>query len=209
MSVRKIAAAFALAAPMLTMGSAAIAAPMLYSFSGIVSGTLGGTPFSNARLTASGVGDTSAIQEVEPGVYCNDLASLSITIEGLGRFTVSGPANVASATTDQLLGLGTGACASTTHGWFIIDSPAAASYHLDTPIGPVTGTEDNYSDIETSGGTLALDSPPTTFTAQFAGGPAAVPALDGPSLGLLALLLAAAGAFTPRARSRRRQSHPT
>ncbi len=202
MRMRFLALAFALAAPLLVAGPAATAAPILYSFSGVVSGTLDGTPFSDAQLTASAIGDTAAVREVAPGEFCNDLASISITIEGVGKVTVAGPANVGVSNTAQLWGLGTGACSSVTHGWFIVDSPAAATYHLDTPIGPVTGTGDNHSDIETSGGTLALGSLPTTFAARFIGGAAAVPALDARALVVLALLLGLAGTLVLRTRSR-------
>src|SRR5450755_2887786 len=73
--------------------ASAFAAPITYTFSGLVSGTLGVTPFTNAQITITAAGDTSNIQDTTdcgtaPPV-CNSLGSVTFTINGVGSGTVT------------------------------------------------------------------------------------------------------------------------
>jgi len=85
----------------------AFAAPITYTMSGPVSGTLNGVAFTNAQITLVGTGDTSTIGA--PGcslpVVCNSLSSLTFTIAGVGSGTVT---NTMIIFDNQNIGVGLG-----------------------------------------------------------------------------------------------------
>jgi hypothetical protein len=181
------------------------AAPITYTFSGTASGTLDGNPFTDASFTATASGESTAVIEDSPGTFCNNLGTVTITIGGVGTVTTTGADLVFSNTTNEVWGFENGTCASFSEDWLDVTDPTSATYHLATPVGPSTGTQDGGSTVATSGGDLTLTSVPTTFTATGGGvgpvtGAVDVPATTTPALAVLALLLAAAVAPALRRR---------
>ena len=59
------------------------AAPITYTETSIASGTLGGTPFTNALVTVEFTADTSGVIEPLPGVFVNQ-GTATVTIRWAG-----------------------------------------------------------------------------------------------------------------------------
>jgi hypothetical protein len=144
------------------------AAPITYTESAIVSGTLGGTAFSNAVITITGTADTTGVVN-DFGVLRNPLSSASFSIAGDGSGTFTGAIQVfdnpfssptaAAGFADTSLGLTS-----------ILDTfnSVFAAYDLATAIGPITGAPfiNPGSAFATTAGALVInDSGTSTFTA--------------------------------------------
>jgi hypothetical protein len=67
--------------------TAALAAPITYSFSGTATGTLNGIAFTNAAVTVDAFGDTTAV--LAGTISCNSLTSVTFSISGVGAGTVT------------------------------------------------------------------------------------------------------------------------
>jgi hypothetical protein len=147
----------------------ALAAPITYTFSGPVSGTLGGTPFTNAQITITATGDTSTIPDLidctGPPIICNRLGSVTFTINGVGSGTITDGLFIFDFGPNQALGLerfGAGG------DWVDITHAQFAIYALATSIGPLTVTpigSSPFGSVATTAGILSLTSNPNTFQA--------------------------------------------
>jgi len=171
-----------------------LASPITYTFTGIVSGTLGSTPFEGQALTAILLGDTANAAPDGGGGFVNNIAAgqASISIAGVGSGTFTDLMYVFSCPPCsgfiELQGqsAGTGALTFT--------DPAFLAYDLTTAIGPVNSSGPTPASFlpwsnTTSFGTFnitSIDSP--TFQATLSG--ASVPEPGTFALVSLALLAA-------------------
>jgi hypothetical protein len=183
--------------------SIAYAVPITYTFTGTATGTLGGTPFTNAALTMSVTLDTNNILNPSSGFFQNPYASNAATfsISGIGSGTLSNNGAVLGSQT-QLLG--NVRIADNTVGALIVigdtllGSTTLASYSLATPIGPL-GPEAtspfSFPTVPTSSGNLAVTSI-TNMTFQATISTAATPIP--PSFYLCLVGLAGLGFYTAR-----------
>ena len=170
-----VAILFAIAAPN------AMAVPITYTFTATCSGTIGSTPFTNAMVTVTATGDTSAIfagvnPPYTPGFFFNP-TQVSASIAGVGTANFTGSGSIA----------GYGALAN---GYVFVDqseslvgfgiesdrtddfSPTFATYGLSSSIGPASSVSLQFSNEATTLGALTLTTvTPGTFTAVAAGTP--------------------------------------
>jgi hypothetical protein len=125
--------------PSVTVGSAST---LTYSFTGNASGSLNGSPFADALLTITAVGDTSSVSS-SSGFYQIDLsaATTSFSLAGIGSGTFSAPTYIYDfqyAPLQGSIGFGTG-----TNGDVIqihgtdFGSTAFLTYDLMGSIGPL------------------------------------------------------------------------
>jgi len=169
---RRIAAA--LSVFIWTAASGAFAAPVTYTMSGTVSGTLGATPFTNAAITITATGDTTNIPNgCTAPVVCNSLSGVTFSISGVGSGTVTdGLRILVNQSSPGVVALER--CCGTTGGdWVDIVDSAFMTYGLNTSIGPVTGTVligTPQGTVATTAGVLALTSGPVGFQAVAAAG---------------------------------------
>jgi hypothetical protein len=175
----------------------ATAGTLTYTEQGNLSGSLGGTPFTNAQVTFTLAGTPSSINvsgdmfwDVFPG------GAATVTIAGIpGTATISNNAEVAVWQCTSSCTNPAAAFAFYTGGWVTFmgtSNPAFGTYDLTTPIGPLSGTMFGTAPpLDTDKGPFVISSysgQTSTFTAF-----TEVPEPE--SLGLLAigaaLLLAA------------------
>jgi hypothetical protein len=149
------------------------AGPITFTDLTTASGMIGSTPFLNAAITITGIGDTSNIQSFSGGFFIND-NSASVTITGVGTFQFITATRFFVNNTGELVGFSR---AGST-GLDLIDGPtnsAFSSWGMLTSIGPFMGPGSilqwSASPVNTSGGTLVLDdgTPNVTFSAQVGG----------------------------------------
>ena len=84
------------------------ATPITYTFRGTASGTLDATSFTNALLTVTATGDTSAVFANcfgNPGIFCFNPSPATITIGGIGSMTVTGPTYIFDNNNSGVAGL--------------------------------------------------------------------------------------------------------
>jgi hypothetical protein len=145
----------------------AFAAPITYTLSGPVSGTLGATPFTNAQITIVATGDTSTVDCGAP-IFCNTLSSVTFTINGVGSGTVTDGLSIFDAT------VGTLGLERTTGGlvdWIDHDAIEFQTFNLATSLGPITvAPRTPQVAVATTAGGLNLTSGPTTFQSVATGG---------------------------------------
>jgi hypothetical protein len=184
----------ALAAAALVLAAAsATAAPITYRTTATATGTLGGTPFTDALVTITGIGDTTSVTCVVD--YCETgTLDAMVSVAGIGT---------ADFTIDVRLFAAWGVDAV---GFFdnaqfdILDTfnPALAGYDLQSPFGPVTGesainSDDSYA---TTLGLLLLTSAGDSTFEAFS------PVPEPATLGTLGFALASLAAL------RRRRARP-
>jgi uncharacterized protein (TIGR03437 family) len=172
--LRRIAILFAMAA-------SAMAVPITYTFTSIGSGTIGSTPFTNALVTVTATGDTSAIFQGEnppfaPGTFINPV-QLSVTIAGVGTANLTGSGDITGYgplpngyvyDNQSAPNLGFGLVTDNT----TITDAAFSTYDLSSAIGPVSNVNISFSDEMTTLGALTLTTvTPGAFTATSYSGP--------------------------------------
>jgi hypothetical protein len=145
------------------------AAPITYIYDGFGTGTLGGSPFTDAAFTITASADTDNITVWPNGGYIPQNTHLStvIDIAGLGSFSITTPSH------SWMLGSGGGSGGlgrNLSLNWLTLTEPALIGYGLDTSIGPVLENSplhaSQFRDVATTGGTLAFSSiTEVTFTA--------------------------------------------
>lgn len=125
------------------------ASPITYTISTTATGTLGASTFTNASVTLSLTGDTSAVT-AGPGSFSSfliDPGTATLTIGGLGSAALTDSVEIASSFNSTLGGLSGVVILDTTNGglanptgilWTF--SPAFLGYDLKTALGPVPGT---------------------------------------------------------------------
>ena len=142
------------AAVMVLAAASATASPIVYRTTTTATGTLGGTPFSNALVTITGVGDTTSVTCVVN--YCETAsldAAVSVTGIGTADFTIDVRLFVAWSV--EAVGFYDNA------QFDILDTYNAAlvGYDLQSPLGPVTGESAiNDESYATTLGLLLLTS---------------------------------------------------
>src|ERR1700685_2227344 len=129
MMIRKLTVA-AVCVAALTVS--AYAAPVTYTFSGIASGSLGGTTFTDAAFTATFTGNTNSIDTSNPPFYV--FRNISGTFEEGGGATVTLTANVESNASAANIDFYD---AAFTNGLGFQDN-SLSGYELSTSFGPVT-----------------------------------------------------------------------
>lgn len=176
----------------------------VYTFTGTATGTIGGTPFTNATLTVTSTGDVSAI--VCTSVCRLDLGAgaTSITISSVGTGTVSVASYVFSVPGNGMVGFGAGND-DIQMSDAALGGTALAGYNLKSSIGligpqAVDPSVGDWTNMSTSLGTLAVTSY-TNFTFQGTAGSAstAVPTVAPAGLVLLTLGLAGLAVWKFRA----------
>ena len=144
------------------------AAPITYTESATVSGTLGGTAFTNAVITITGTANTTGVVN-DAGILRNPLSSASFSIAGDGSGTFTDAIQVFN--NPAFSPTAAAGFADTTLGPIsILDTfnSAFASYDLASAIGPTTGPPfiNPGQPFATTGGALVLNSSGnSTFTA--------------------------------------------
>jgi len=160
---RPLALSLSLAIGALLAGGAANSAPITYTESATISGSLDGAAFSDALITITGTSDTTTV--FNDGLFRNDVtASFLISGTGSGNFTdviqvFANQGKIAAGFDDFTLGQSS-----------ILDTFNAAfgSYDLTTAIGPLVGSPFINSGFAfgTSAGDLIITaSSDSTFTA--------------------------------------------
>ncbi|MGO9230636.1 MAG: hypothetical protein ACLQKA_15705 [Bryobacteraceae bacterium] len=109
----------------------------VYTFTGTASGTVGGTPFTNATLTVTSTGNVSAVSCTGGTCELNVAAGASsFTISGIGSGTFSGASYVFDNQNFGLAGFGVGTDDIQIYD-SSIGSAAFATYNLLSSIGPL------------------------------------------------------------------------
>jgi len=166
--IKKSLISLAAALSLLPLG--ALALPIVYTYSGVGSGMVGGTTFGDASFTITANADTDNIQPWMNafGGPQNTHLSTSIQIAGVGIFTIITPSHTwLSQTNSGGLGANLGT------NWITLDAPEFVSvgYGLATNFGPVVdSTPSDFSQfygVQTSGGSLSIE-PIQTVTFQAA-----------------------------------------
>lgn len=156
--------AAALAAHLMSPASVK-AAPIMYQYSAIASGFLGGSPFVDDPVTITAIGDTTLVTESLPGIFFND-ASATVTVTGIGSGAFTN-ATVAVAN-QNFVQVGVSDRDQNQAILFSRSNPAYATYDLTTAIGPLTGAQlfNPGLDFPTTAGDFILNSVGTvTFQA--------------------------------------------
>lgn len=169
---------FAVVAALMVGGAgAAQATPVTYDFNGFATGTLAGSAFAT-NFDIFVTGDTSGVEQLpvppySPGTYVNgDVGfgnptlgpiTFSITLDGLGVFTLSNPGYIFNVAPSGIGGFG-----SSTGGDFAyMSNPGLTGYQLTGAFGPLAVTGSGTQSVDTSGGNLAFNAfRDTTFTAN-------------------------------------------
>jgi len=160
-----------------------------YIFQATGTGSLGGTPFTDAAFTITVVGDTGNVQDAGGGLFLNVATSAQIVIEGFQPADFITPVGMFDYQPGNALGLQRAPEMAD-----ILDllDPAFASYDLTTPIGPLV-VEDPFIDqfncergcIETSQGEIDFSAmSAVTFSATAVPEPATLVMMGAGILGL-------------------------
>ena len=145
---------------------AAFGTPISYVFSGLATGSLGATTFTNAQVSVIATADTLNLTTSIGGVPCIYLASVTINIEDLGYVTTTGQNVMFDDPAANALGLANGTCSAPGADWLAQDNPSAAAYGLITTIGPTTATFAGGGNVvPTTGGALSFNAAPAIFQA--------------------------------------------
>jgi hypothetical protein len=175
------------------------AAPITYEISGVASGTIGATTFTNASMELTGIGDTANVTSLFSGtIFGNPFNTFTVTIAGAGTATITDPSEIwafpapsglatlpvvvigrvdAPPALDSITGIG------------FVASNALTGYEGTTGIGPITDAgdigfpacsgPDEDPCVHTTLGLLSFTSnltlPPTTTEATFVATLASVP----------------------------------
>jgi len=145
--------------------SAALAGPITFTLTGNVTGTLGGTAFTNAAMTVTSVADTSNVFFIAPNnLYEVLAASSSISIAGLGTATFTDQTfwEDPNGSGDIIFGVPGGAGFFNGILGFGFLGVGLESYNLESSFGPVSGPDfevavfDACENIPTTAGLLSI-----------------------------------------------------
>ena len=163
----------------LSLASPSQAAPITYTVTAIASGSLGDSPFTDALVTVTLVGDTSAVFQPLPGdlpeLFAN-FGTATVTIEDLGTATFNDPGGYAAVAFPAIPGeipvpsVGIwerfDVVAESGTGILGIGSNSLAGYNLTSPLGPFSGAsgggatqpDGSFYEYATSSGALVISS---------------------------------------------------
>lgn len=191
MKISKSLAGLGLAAGLAALASIpAHADPVTYLFTGLASGNINGTAFTNKLLDITASGDTSgstSFSQAGTTGFTNEVGNMSVLLSGVTG--AIGSSTDTYTVFDNQTNSVAGITNDTTYDSIDIAAPSFAGYDLTTDLGPVKATTSYLGfPIATSFGTITLSSLKTpTFTAIVT--PAPVPeASSVVSLGLLLTL---------------------
>ena len=128
---------------------------IVYTYSSVGSGSLGGITFNDEPFTITATADTNSIFTFSPGLLRVPDETASVFVTGLGSATFVSTLNFANH--GIAVGISDG---SNADDILDIRSSALASYNLSTAIGPVSGTSaiNNGTNFMTSEGDFVLTS---------------------------------------------------
>jgi len=150
--------AFVLMLVLLTAATAS-ADPIIYTFNGTGSGTVGTSNFFRQPITITVLGNTENVINAMAGIFVNASLNTSIDIPGIAPIRVEDLTNMFSNSTPNSAGIGIGD--STLH-LALFGLIPANSYNLTSDFGPlfnanpVAATE--FVNVATSEGTLDMTS---------------------------------------------------
>jgi hypothetical protein len=185
---------------------AAVAAPITYIYTGTGSGTIGGTPFTNAPFTVTGQSDTDYLAG-SVGIFqeINHL-STSIVISGVGIYDISSPLRT------FLSGGAPGLSRQNPPGGDLYNLQGNFSWDLGSSWGPVnsTGSLTQWTSpaVNTNGGVLVFQDGsqiPGTFQAILGQSPTSIPTMTGWGM-IIFMVLAGLGAVYFVRRQKRLES---
>jgi hypothetical protein len=190
----------------LAWAAAAAAAPITYIYTGTGSGSIGGTPFTDAAFTITGQADTDDLASCGGSCREIDHLSTSVTIAGVGTFTITSPLRTFLNNTPGLSRQNPpgGDLYSLYNGDFV-------SWDLVSDWGPINTTGSllqwggSQPDVNTTGGVLEFadnGAVPGTFQAVLGQEAAAIPTLGEWGTILFGCLLSGAALWHLRRRER-------
>jgi|SRR5665213_1078573 len=166
----------------LALTTLSFAGTVVFTETGVGSGSIGAITFNDAAFTLTEIGDTSSrtLFDIDgtfyPGVYYIPGTSASISISGLGTFSILSPMLTFGNQPNEAAGMGAfgpggpGTIGGQSYLGDILDLPSAAfgSWDMLTSIGPISGTGESFTPtFLTTGGSAVLNSVTgdTEFTA--------------------------------------------
>jgi hypothetical protein len=150
--------------------------PITYTEQATVSGSLGGSAFTNKLITVVFSGDTGTVTGGS-GFFTNSVGTTTFTIAGVGSGTFTDSMFVFDNQGALFAGI-----ADSAGSLLDTQNAAFASYNLTTPIGPLSGSPFIRPDLTfgtTAGGLIISSSGNSTFTASTVPEPASVFLLGG------------------------------
>lgn len=189
----------------LAWAAAAAAAPITYIYTGTGSGSIGGTPFTDAAFTITGQADTDDLASCGGSCREIDHLSTSVTVAGVGTFTITSPLRTFLNNTPGLSRQNPpgGDLYNLYNGNFV-------GWDLVSDWGPINTTGSLLQwggaqpDVNTTGGVLEFTDDgavPGTFQAVLGQEAAAIPALSGFGVLVLSMLIVAAGLIALKLRA--------
>lgn len=152
--------------------TAALAAPVMFTFSGFATGTFNATAFTNAAFTVTSSGDTSSVFVVSGSVYEVPALSASIDINGFATALFSDSTFWADPQGSGDIEFGDATLNTVLLGFTQLFQ-GLETYQFQTSIGPISSgivfspnIFENFQNIATSQGSLTITSTSSnTFTA--------------------------------------------
>ena len=139
----------------LCCGGALWADVVSYQLSGIASGSVGTTTFTNAPFTFTGQGDPMGVFDVVPGVVANPLFTGSFIISGIGTAEALNPFYFF---VNQNAPPGAGFIDIFSGDVLDFAAPAFGAYGGTTPLGPLSVDLTFLAPFDTTSGTLSIAS---------------------------------------------------
>jgi hypothetical protein len=172
MKIRKLVSPFSLSlvtfVTSLALAGMTFAAPITYTFSGMGSGTVNGTPFTNADYTIMLIGDTTAITKPSND-YVLVGTQVTMAITTVGTATVTDSVWIFDGQQASRLGIGRNGPGNLLD----VGNAAFATYALATSLGPISGLNasslNQFTNLASTLGPITLSSSgPVTFQASLA-----------------------------------------
>jgi hypothetical protein len=150
------------------------ASPITYTVSGVASGSLGGSSFTDALVTITMTSDTTTVTPYEPSLPSNT-GTTTVSVAGIGDGTLTNTLYVLDVTASPSSAAGFEDL--TTDFVFAVLDTGFAGYSLGTSFGPLTGVADATHGITTptTEGELEIDATSGDFTFTAVEPPAATP----------------------------------
>lgn len=134
------------------------AAPITFSITGLATGAVDATPFTDAPFVFTLSTDTALITMFANGFRTPQIAGVALHIDGFGDGTFTNTQHVFDNTTNSSAGITDNVAGDLVHG----RNPVFGTYHLQAAIGPVllndANTAEQFIDIPTSIGLVTFES---------------------------------------------------